>query len=178
MDNKQIHAILSTDKYLVANNFLGVFPLDLIPTTAAITYPCSLVVNTKPHNHPGEHWIAIAKNQYNETVFFDSYGSPPFNLPEVGVVLSDDWTYNNTTLQSTFTTVCGEYCIFFLLHYTRGYTLDQIVHLLNDIGDKAANDAMIYHYIRDRYPSQELKQLKPVDFPFVFNQIASSLSKY
>ena len=150
MDTKQIYSILKADDAVRATNFLGCFPLDLIPISA-LRYPCSLVINSKPQDHPGEHWVCVVKTEGNKGIFFDSYGFPPYNMPEVEEVLDEceTWTYNETGLQSSFSAVCGQYVIFFLTHIARGYSLDHVIHLLNDLGDKHANDAFIFNYARE-----------------------------
>ena len=176
MDARQIWSILSSDSSVQQTNFLGVFPLDHIPKEALNSFPCSFVVNTKPHTHPGEHWVAVIKTDENRGVFFDSYGNPPSYLEEVLDVLDhcDDWTYNPTALQSLYSSVCGQYSIFFLTHFARGFTLEHIVFLLNDMGDRCANDAFIYNYIKTKYQKYlHNTELYIIDLPLIFNQIAS-----
>ena len=179
MDAQQIYSILKSDEVVNANNFLGCFPLDLIPISA-LKHPCCLVINTKPQNHPGEHWVAVIKSENNRGIYFDSYGIPPYNLPEIEEILNEceSWKFNNIALQSPFSAVCGQYVIFFLTHITRGYSLDHIVYLLNDTGDQYANDAFIYQYIKDKYIDDvdSIKKLKIIDIPFIFTQISKTLS--
>lgn len=177
MDSKLIYRILTNDKRVKELNFLGVYPLDLIPINA-LNHPCCLVVNTKPSNHPGEHWVCIVKTEENKGIYFDSFGYPPYNLPEIGTVLDScvEWSFNDTRLQSTFSTVCGQYCIFFLTHFAKGLCMEHIIHLINDSGDTHANDALIFNYIKRRYPLRELEALPIIDFPFIFNQVSKSLN--
>lgn len=175
MNSKQIYKILSEDKKL--NNFLGVFPEDMIPLSA-LDYPCSMVINTKPHTHQGEHWVAIFKTEHNVGVYFDSYGFPPSGYENIPKVLDgcDEWIFNSVPLQSLLSTVCGQYCIFFLEHMARGFSLDKITYLLNDAGDKHANDANIFNYVLHKHSKNfhGLKKLDIIDLPFVFSQIASN----
>ena len=97
MGSKQIYKILKNDTNVRKLNFLGVFPIDLIPLSA-MKFSCCLVINTKPHDHPGEHWNCLVKCEDRRAIYFDSFGIPPFNLPEVGDILSncDKWTFNET----------------------------------------------------------------------------------
>lgn len=181
MDSKQIHTILHSDSNVKDNNFLGVFPIDLIPMSA-IKYPCSLVINTKPSSHTGEHWIGLYKDSKNSGVYFDSFGLPPYNLPEVGDVLEHctEWTFNNKRLQSDFSSVCGEYVIFFITFMSRGHTLDHITYMLSNEDDLYANDALVFSYIKEKYKHLQgvnTDSLQIIDFPFVFNQISSTVSK-
>lgn len=178
MDARQIHRILKKDKKLSDCNFLGVFAEDMI-TLSALDYPCCLVVNTKPHTHQGEHWIAIFKTEENIGVYFDSFGFPPNGYENISKVIDscDEWIYNVVPLQSTYSTVCGQYCVFFLEHMARGFTLEKIAYLLNDTGDKHANDANIYNYVLHKHSKtiQDLDKVDIVDIPFAFSQIASSI---
>lgn len=152
MNTVQIWKILENDSRVNNHNFLGVFPIDKIPVEAE-KYPCCCVVNTKPHTDPGEHWICFLKTEDNRGIYFDSFGFPPYNLPQIGQVMEscDQFTFNNTQLQSLYSTVCGQYTIFVLCHLSRGYTMEHIVELLNDGGDVLANDAVIYNYIKNMY---------------------------
>jgi hypothetical protein len=177
MDNKLIYKILNNDEYVKELNFLGVFPRDLIPLTALRQQPCCMVVNTKPHSHPGDHWVAVVKTEDNNGIYFDSYGQPPYNLEEVGMILDScvDWYFNDVKLQSPFSSVCGPYTIFFLTHYARGYSLKHISHLLNE-GDLHANDAFIFNYIKEMYPYDTVQSLKVIDFPFNFKQTSQITS--
>ncbi|XP_067945020.1 uncharacterized protein F54H12.2-like [Watersipora subatra] len=159
----QIKLIRNSDKFVLmgANNsthklkitaasFFG--GIDKIPNEE-FTFPSCAVINTKPHTERGEHWVCFIKNRDRTGIYFDSYGYAPYNLPEVGDVLANciDWTYNAKSLQTPFSTVCGEYCIFFLTHMAKGFPLDHIINLLDDNGDTFANDAFVYSYTIHKY---------------------------
>ena len=134
------------------------FSIDLIPLSA-LEYPCCLVVNTKPHNHPGEHWVAIYKSEENIGVYFDSYGYPPSNLTEIARVLDSckDWTFSDVPLQTFYSSVCGQYCIFFITYIVRGFSVPRIAQLLNDCGDSYANDSVRLNYIKKTNTQSALK---------------------
>ena len=104
MDSRQIDVVLKSDSIVTANNFLGVFPSDKIPSTSTEIYPCCAVVNTKPHDHPGEHWVCFLKTKTNQGIYFDSYGVPPYNLPEIAEVLDgcDSWTLMTSLFKHHF----------------------------------------------------------------------------
>lgn len=156
MDALQIDSILRRDPYVGKLNYLGVFPSDEIPKEAIDGYPCCAVVNTKPHNHPGMHWVSFVKDEKNFGTYFSSYGDPPVNFEEMSIVLQscDEWQFNDVQLQTFFSAVCGQYCVFFLTHFARGFSLDSVIELINDSGDTFSNDALIFSYINSRYPDQ------------------------
>ena len=177
MNTHQIYTVLQSDLRVREYNFLGCFPLDRIPDSAK-TPPCCMIINTKPHDHPGEHWVAIIKTEENYGVYFDSFGFPPHHLKEILSTLDQctRWTHNKTCIQSPLTAVCGQYAIFFITHYCRGFTLDHIVSLLYS-KDKPANDSFIFNYIKKKY-SQFLftENLKAIDLSFLYNQISRAIN--
>jgi len=180
MNTEEIYSILSSDDRVRRINFLGVFPINKIPKVALENNTCCAVVNTKPNTHEGEHWVCFAKKENGSSVYFDSFGYPPYNLPEIGDVLeqSNNWIFNDVQLQSPYSTVCGQYVIFFLTHYARGITPEHIIELLNDNGDTFANDAFIFNYIKNKYHSVDTSHLKIVDLPYMFKQSANYIKYF
>ena len=181
MNASQLYNILMSDDAVRATNFLGVFPVDMIPMTA-LKFPCSLVINTKPHTDGGEHWLCAVKTaEDRKGYFFDSFGQTTFNLPEeVGMIFENcqDFWYNDVRLQSPHSAVCGQYVLFFLSHLSRGYSTQNIQSLLNDNGDTAANDAFIFNYVRETYSPMDasLRKVPAVDFPFIIDQVARNMT--
>ena len=51
-------------EYLLQNvdHFLGCFPLDGLPSFPT-SFPKSMIINTQPSGHPGEHWVAVVLTQ-------------------------------------------------------------------------------------------------------------------
>ena len=61
--------------------------------------------------------------------WFESYGKPP---EFYGAAFTDflekhcdGWDVNDRKLQSDWSDVCGQYCIFFLSHKARGYSMNK-----------------------------------------------------
>ena len=105
------------------------------------------VVNTKPHGSPGEHWVAIYKEN-NKKEYFDSYGFPPL-VTEIKTFIGKNYRYNKATLQNFDTVVCGEYCIYFLYYRCRGYSMRDIVKFLFD--EPSRNDEIVDDFVRQRF---------------------------
>ena|SRR5437764_8237204 len=107
--------------------FLGVFSINLLPYVFA-KRPSGLIVNLDPSYKPGSHWVAIYLPRYGPAHYFDSYGSPP---PDeiVGFLNRNSkkgWHYNSMKFQGDLTTLCGYYCILFLLmapNFTKFYKM-------------------------------------------------------
>jgi len=58
--SKEIYSILENYE---ENKFFGVLPIDRVPSSSLTDYPCCGIVNTKPHNHTGEHWGMFLKTE-------------------------------------------------------------------------------------------------------------------
>lgn len=53
------------------------FLYDWLPGSKLSQRPLGLVVNTHPHNQPGERWLTLYLVRCNHGEFFDSFGHPP-----------------------------------------------------------------------------------------------------
>ena len=141
MTNSSISKILRADS-IASLTFLGVFPRNLLPEIK--TYPCSLVLNTDTSDLPGAHWLAIYFTSNKECCFFDSYGRGPelFRLQYFVDHYSNSWEHNKTRLQSLDSSVCGQYCIYFIMMKCRGMQLDDIIGCFSE-NDFKFNDFSI-----------------------------------
>ena len=117
------------------------------------------VFNTHYSHQPGEHWLAVYAND-SEVDFFDSFGRSVSFYPDVNEILSIHGGYetirsNETQLQNFLSTVCGDYCVYFCLLRSRGWSMDEIVRSLRDIGDSEMRDHSIRRFIIQTYPNFE-----------------------
>ena len=160
MNTLEILSVLKQDPY-VGPIFCGVYPSNRLPPIRDGAY----VLNTAPDSHPGLHWVAVLVK--GDTVeYFDSYGGKPsLRLRRWGK--KKLWTSNPIPLQSPLTSVCGQYCIYYLLHRCRGIDLNI---LLMDFGpDVDDNDKLVYDFVEDRF---DLKHLTLVDTATIVSQLA------
>ena len=143
MNSVEIDYILKNDA-IGKQMFRGVFALDTLPLCNTGGYVCNLA----PQSHPGTHWVALFCIG-NQVDYFDSYGrSPPREI--CNVFRGKHVTHNTICLQSPFSAVCGQYCIYFLLSRMRGERMRDIIGWF-DVGDLDHNDQMVYDFIRDNY---------------------------
>lgn len=171
MDSDQIFDIMT--KYGSSREFLGVFARDNIPLKS-IHYPCAFIVNTMPHTHEGEHWVAVYKNDENIGCFFDSFGMNPRHEEFLDCMsFCKDWDYNSTAFQSPFTTVCGQYCIFFLLHKMNGYSLLDISQFLEH-NEFESGDMLVHQFVDSLDPDVDKQPL--ISYPFIFKQISNIMT--
>jgi len=140
MDTHQIETILATDP-IVRPYLRGVLASDQLPRQARGAF----VINTDPHDRPGEHWVACYIDETGD--YFDSYGLPPWLLPITNFMNRNTirWDTNTEILQSPFSDTCGHYCIYFLWHRCRGMSLRDIVATFTH--DLQNNDALVRHFV-------------------------------
>lgn len=145
MNTPLLEALL---RRLAGSKFCGVYAENTLPRRLK-TYPCGFVVNTDPKSRPGQHWVAFYFSSPEKGEFFDSYGYPPeFYSPHFTRLLnrnSKRWTFNPTPLQSAKTAVCGEYCVYYLVHRTRGVSMTSIVNRFSK--NRISNDHQVYEFV-------------------------------
>ena len=108
---------------------------------------CEEYSNKAPDTHPGLHWVALFVTD-NSIEYFDSYGrDPPNALHRWGK--KKQWITNPIPLQSPLISVCGQYCLYYLLHRTRG--IDMIDLLMDFDADVDRNDKLVYDFVAEIY---------------------------
>lgn len=142
MDSLQIKNIM---KYHIGQSFIGVFPRNRLPEIR--TWPSSLICNTDPDTSIGQHWIAIYLDEDGKGEYFDSYGLPPLHHDFINFLndVTTEWTWNAKQLQDRRSLVCGQHCIFYLVHRYLGLTMSEIQYLFSN--NYYENDAVVKHYV-------------------------------
>ena len=125
-----------------AKSFAGCFRATNFPGRSTGT----LVVNTDTSTKPGTHWIGIFLTSPQNGEWFDSYGNPP---EFYGAVFTEfmnnhcnEWEWSDRKLQSDWSDVCGHYCIFYVAHRARRYSMKKIVQLFGK--DTVLNDSKVF----------------------------------
>ena len=84
-------------------------------------YPCGFVANTDPSSKPETQWISIwigpsdGREEHKKILgqYFDSYGADvPLVFRNYFEKHADKCNHNKSKLQSIWSDVCGDYCIF------------------------------------------------------------------
>ena len=164
MDGQLLRRVLTQDQDLEhllkrdPRSIVGVYTLEelntAIPASLDITIPIAIIVNTEvdPTKLEGEHWVAIYSEPDDHAMdYFDSFGLPPtkqafyhfFNRQERA------WRYNKRSLQHPLSSVCGYYCLYFLLKRCRNTTMAEIT--LQFGANPLDNDDMVHQYIHKHY---------------------------
>lgn len=149
--------------------FAGVFPADQLPKSSI--YPAAYIVNTDPRNKPGTHWIAIYIDYEMCGDYFDSYGRKP--LPGFKTFLDKnciEWEYNSKQIQAPLTSVCGQYCLYFLYHRARGVSMREIVQRFGQ--DKLENDKLVMEFVNSTFKTDT----DMIDVKYIVNQVCKALS--
>ena len=60
-----------------------------------------------------------------------------------------EWEHNKIQLQSAFSTVFGQYCIYFLYQFCKKRLMSSIVNSF--VNDKLHNDQLVYDFLRRKY---------------------------
>ena len=170
MNGSQLEKCLKSDRY-TRPIFHGVFPSDVLQKVKIESFPCCLIANTDPSDKSGEHWVAFFIDINGHGEYFDSYGRRP-KLKDFKNFLkfnSKDYRWNSTPLQGPFTTVCGQYCMFYLLHRSRNFTMEEICGFFNK--DKAMNDFLVNEFITEHFALDT----QPSDTQFIIDQISRAL---
>ncbi len=120
MNTKEIQRALTIPGITGCTKFLGVFAADQLPSRVSLSsFPCCLVANTDISRGMGEHWTAFHFPSPKWLEFFDSYGQHPTSHEHFSKFVSQwDTSYikwNKIELQCGISSVCGQYCIFFLI---------------------------------------------------------------
>lgn len=148
MDTTQIEYFLKD-----LRGFKGVYASNRIPKIFLTKNPQGFIVNLDPHYLPGSHWVAIIifkSGKYKRLQFFDSYGLKP-PLKEV----SKEWfvQHNPWQFQSSKSTVCGQYCIFFIRKRLQGMSFKSI---LEELRKKDKPDIFVKKFVQNlkkcKYP--------------------------
>ena len=149
MNTVQIREALKQDP-ITSKKFCGVFPSDKLPQTVD-KYPCGFVANTDPSSEPGTHWVAFYFPSEQKGEFFDSYGQPPEQYRDsFGDFLEPyEWQFNTRRLQSAWSDVCGQYCIFYLSHRARDLSMNKIVQLFTN--NTMLNDAKVSQFVKRHF---------------------------
>ena len=103
-------------------NFLGCFAQNVVTKLRFRSKPCFFFVNIDSTGSPGSHWIAIGLFKTTIEVF-DPLGFTIFNWSQIPCSLLTFIHTHSTNrkllisdkVQSNFSTLCGFYCLFYVL---------------------------------------------------------------
>jgi len=168
MNTRQLLKCIDSDGIL-RRECEGVYPANKIPKPYG--YPFAVIVNLDKHTEPGSHWVCIFMNRDGESEFFDSYGRKP-DTNEIQSYMKKYATRlrcNEKQLQGPYSSACGQYCLYYMYHRLRNYTMNMITEKFGSDYDK--NDTYVTRWVNDKFPVDT--NVYEVDV--VLNQLAHSL---
>ena len=116
---------------------------------------CPYGVVAKDAEQPGEHWIAMYVDTKRRGDYFGPYGLEPQHIEFTNFMNGhcSEWVPNDRTLQSPMSTVCGQYCVAFLLLRCRNVSMHAFTRLFTT--DLVANDCRVFDWIGDPNKNDE-----------------------
>ena len=175
MYGNQIYKCLKSNP-TTAKFFKGVYSADEIPEEKIKDEKKTrfYIYNLSKSDEPGSHWVALMLNpKPNYNLYFDSFGDPP---PENSIFkhfMKHKFQYNSVQLQSPFSTVCGQWCMFFISEMCCGIPLDDMIN-----GFKKFKTFLEKDYIVNRFVYEVFHlQLRVVDRQFLLEQIIRAKNK-
>lgn len=112
--------------------FYGIFSSDLQPHFLKINY--FMICNTSPSTSDSGHWYVIFRPSSDTIEYFDSLGVDQSKANKLKDHLKirnlKEIEYNETPVQSSSSTTCGHFCLFFILErlHNLDYSFDQLVN--------------------------------------------------
>ena len=115
----------------------------LYPKSSLRNRPLSCA--THDSDQPGEHWLAIYVDEIGD--YFDPYGQNPQHADFTNFMIKhcSQWSPNDHILQSPISTVCGQYCVAFLMCRCRNISMPVFARLFTS--DLIANDCRVFDWL-------------------------------
>ena len=115
----------------------------------------AIILNTDDSTKSGLHWLSLFKPNADSQVveFFDSFGLPyQFYDKRISSFLSK-FSFARTSsfqIQSTFSDVCGHFCVYFLSSRVKGITFDCILNSFS-LHDLTKNDERVKTFVKQNF---------------------------
>ena len=106
---------------------------------------CHYEVVAKDSDQPREHWVAMYLDEIGD--YFDPCGQKPQHAEFTNFMNEhcSQWSSNDHILQSPISTVCGQYCVAFLMFRCRNISMHAFARLFTS--DLIANDCRVYDWL-------------------------------
>ena len=154
MNTNEFHKILDIDPVMKRCEKRNVYALDEFLADDRINneYYSISICNEQPSNMNGSHWFLIFC-QGEELFFLDSLSRSPkfYDIENKLKKMRTTYVSLDYALQSPFSTVCGEYCIFFSYHLSRNKDLKEILKYFSY--DREKNDELVAHFNAKKFPN-------------------------
>ena len=129
--------------------------------------PSSYICNLDPSTMPGSHWVCLYFPPKGLPEYFDSFGFPP--LEPFELFLGKSYRFNPCFIQYPLSTVCGQYCIYFLWQRSLNKSMNIILSQFDE-NDLLFNDIFVNNAIENHFSID----LQVFDLDFVSSQLCAS----
>lgn len=168
MDNIQIENMLF-QHCITKPYFMGVFSADASPKFNKKKKNI-FIFNTSDSNEPGKHWIAILLQNHldkRKNIYFDSYGFPPKDKRFIKF-MKNSYIYNKKPLQHEWSTVCGQWCIYFTFMMSMKKQFNSIfLKFSSDPKQFIKNDYIVNRFVNKMFGTK----LKVINKTFIRKKI-------
>lgn len=174
MNSRQLSYLAHQDPIL-SHSFRGVFAADEVSDQLSQEQtPHCFIANTDPSDQPGSHWTAFYCPVTGPLEYFCSYAVPPTTFFSLSLEQCDYnyCTINKDQLQSIWSSVCGQYCLYYLHQRCRGMNMTSCLQPFGEDMDR--NDRWVNTWIEQRYEID----LNVYDTDFLKKQIARALVEW
>lgn len=170
MNNVTLQKLLENNK-TTRKNFHGVYAIDRLPEIPKERKKkLFFIVNLSPSYESGSHWVGVMLNtKKKKNIFFDSYGGNNSVNNILHEFLEGKYVYSKKRVQHYMTTVCGQWCMFFIWEMCRGSSLNEMLHPFCK-KHYLVNDHWINTIISKHFKTEE----NVINREFLFEQIALS----
>ena len=171
MNTQEIYASLKC-KDITKECFNKVYAIDELPQKNHVQYnpkgECFMVINLDPSYESGSHWIGlcISPSAYCVNEYFDSYGHTPPTI--IKDYLEGNYLCQKRQLQSFTSTVCGQWCIYYIWKRCQGFSLLEISKEFKGTTPEE-NDIYVNKTINQHFPG---KNHPLYDFDFLQTSIS------
>lgn len=167
MNTQQINTLIKSD-CAAKQIFAGTYPSDKLPPPVKI--PFCIVANLDESYKKGSHWIALYINEDWHGEYFDSFGQQPKKaLKEYLDRHCIHWKANRQRIQGVLASTCGHYCIFMVLMWSRGQSMQASIKRFDPV-NRANNDIVITEFINKNFDCS----FPTYDLNYIANQISAT----
>lgn len=152
MNTSSLQCIVRCDPTLF-NSVVGILAADELPKQLQ-SFPVTFKVNTDKRVDPRRHCVVFYISSRTNGEFFNRYGSSPsyysnafqFVFNRNGLKM----TYNQRRLQGYDSSMCGQYCVYYLRQRCRAMEMKFVVEPFTQ--NYANNDQFVYSYVNRTFP--------------------------
>ena len=134
--------------------FCGTWASDELSHLKMKKHPYCIVANTDLKTGKGKNWVGFYVEK-GSIDFFDTYGRDVLPCFKYFLNKRRKYKYNKKRIQSYGSSVCGEYCIYFLYQRYKGLSMSQIVNKFSN--NSLLNDYYIKVWMRNKFGKCSIK---------------------